>query len=325
MNATGPWTEHTRSLEEAGADVRRLRPTKGVHIVLRKSDFPLNTAVFLRSPDDNRVVWPIPSLQDDLVYVGTTDTDYDGDPDDVRPEASDIRYLLNVANHTIPDANLDESHIVGSWAGLRPLVAPAPGTSASNTSREHSISTGTSGMLTISGGKLTSSRLMAKQFVDAAERRLERPHVASIAEGTVISGGRVGEFGRIRDRAGATGVPSDLVEVWLRRYGANADKIVDLCVGSADGAEIIGPRQLSRAEVRYCVAEEQCLGLTDLMVRRTSLFFWDADGGLSGGDAIVDELGRLLGWSAQERGRQLAGYRHLVEQHRPGRPSPAAS
>lgn len=87
--------------------------------MLRKSDFPLNTAVFLRSPDDNRVVWPTPSLEDDLVYIGTTDTDFAGDLDAVTADEDDITCLLNVANHIIPDARVTEDHIVGSWAGLR--------------------------------------------------------------------------------------------------------------------------------------------------------------------------------------------------------------
>src|SRR5690606_22239908 len=147
-----------RALESGTQAGDRLRPTKGVHIVVKKSDFPLGTAVFLRSPDDGRVVWPIPSLEDDVVYIGTTDTDYTGDPDRVEPDADDIRYLLNVANHTIPEARLTEQHIVGSWAGLRPLIAPEPGTSTANTSREHAITEGPTGMLTISGGKLTSNR-----------------------------------------------------------------------------------------------------------------------------------------------------------------------
>jgi len=317
LNATGPWTEHTRALEEGGGAARRMRPTKGVHLVLRKRDFPLNTAVFLRSPDDNRVVWPIPSLEDDLVYIGTTDTDYTGDPDDVHPEPADLRYLLNVANHTIPDAKLDESHIVGSWAGLRPLVAPTPGTSTSNTSREHVIATGPSGMLTISGGKLTGSRLMARQFVDAAERQLERPHARSTAVRTPISGGQVGTFGQIRTRAASAGVPDAVVDSWLRRYGANAEKVLELWLESPDAAEVIGPRHLTRAEVRYCVAEEECLTLTDLMVRRTSLFFWDPAGGLTPQNAMVAELASLLGWSIEESERQLAQYRRLVALHRP--------
>ncbi len=363
LNATGPWTEQTRALEDGGP-AGRLRPTKGVHIVLRKRDFPLNTAVFLRSPDDNRVVWPIPSLDDSLVYVGTTDTDYIGDPDSVRPEEADLQYLLNVANHTIPDARLDLSHVVGCWAGLRPLVAPSPGTSTGNTSREHAISVGPAGMLTISGGKLTSSRLMARQFVDAAVERLGRstrrpaglslpgelpgqraePRSAepsrhhgessrhpgerrdlptrthwprSQTATTPISGAELDRVPGIRVRAAAAGVPAELVTTWIARYGSNAGAVLSRWLAAPEASEVIGPRWLTRAEVRYCVEEEMCRTVEDLMVRRTSLFYWDATGGVSHLDAISAELASLLGWTEDERKAQAGTYRALVARHRP--------
>ncbi len=361
LNATGPWTEQTRALEDGGP-TGRLRPTKGVHIVLRKRDFPLNTAVFLRSPDDNRVVWPIPSLDDSLVYVGTTDTDYTGDPDAVAPNESDLQYLLNVANQTIPDARLDLSHVVGCWAGLRPLVAPLPGTSTGNTSREHTITAGSAGMLTISGGKLTSSRLMARQFVDAAVERLgrstHRPGEPSRHPGertgqraepsdqpsrhpgarhpgerrdlpirtrwprsrtatTPLPGAELDRLPGIRVRAAAAGVPAELVTAWIARYGSNAGGVLSRWLAAPEASEVIGPRWLTRAEVRYCVDEEMCRSVEDLMVRRTSLFYWDATGGVSYLDTISTELASRLGWTEEERVTQADAYRALVARHRP--------
>ena len=321
LNATGPWTERTRGFEDGGPS-GRLRPTKGVHIVLRKRDFPLNTAVFLRSPDDNRVVWPIPSLDDSLVYVGTTDTDYAGDPDGVEPDEADLRYLLNVANHTIPDARLDLGHIVGSWAGLRPLVAPEPGTSAGNTSREHAISTGPAGMLTISGGKLPSSRVLAQQVVDAAVRRLGGRRRPSRTATTPIAGADTARLPGIRARAAAAGVPSEPISLWIARYGSNAGAVLTRYLADPAAAEVIGPRGLTRAEVRYCVDEEQCRTVEDLMVRRTSLFYWDATGGVSPLEAIAAELAAQLGWSEAQRADRADAYRALVARHRPAPQGP---
>lgn len=317
LNATGPWTEQTRSLEQP-THRQRLRPTKGVHIVVRKADFPLNTAVFLRSPDDNRVVWPIPAADESLVYVGTTDTDYAGDPDQVEPDDADIDYLLNVANFTIPDARLTRQHVVGSWAGLRPLVASEPGTSTGNTSREHAITLGPSGMLTISGGKLTSSRLMARQFVDAAVARLGRRRRRSRTGSIPISGGDRDRADGFLSRAKAAGAPEDLSTVWLARYGSNADEVLRRWTLSPRDRQVIGPRGLTRAEVRYCVEEEACLTLADLMVRRTSLFYWDPTGGVSHLAAIAAELAALLRWSDEERDLQADEYRAEVRRHRPG-------
>ena len=317
LNATGPWTDRTRALEAGGSASGRLRPTKGVHIVVRKSDFPLNTAVFLRSPDDNRVVWPTPSLEDDVVYIGTTDTDYTGDPDAVEPDESDVRYLLNVANRTIPEARLTEAHVVGSWAGLRPLVAPEPGTSTSNTSREHVITTGPTGMLTISGGKLTSNRVMAKHLVDAALKELKIPAMTYSADAVPVSGGAPFDRAGFVRRAGAAGVPTDAAALWARRYGSNAPRLLSLWEADAQARQVIGPRLLSRAEVRYCVREEMCRGLADLLVRRTSIFFWDAAGGLEHIDEIAAELGAALGWTPEQRDAEIDAYRALVTAHRP--------
>ena len=321
VSATGSWTDQTTAMETGQRSVK-LRPTKGVHIVLRKSDFPLNTAVFLRSPDDNRVVWPIPSLEDDLVYIGTTDTDFTGDPDAVHPEEPDIRYLLNVANHTIPEARLTEDHIVGSWAGLRPLVASAPGTSTSNTSREHVITTGPTGMLAISGGKLTSSRVMAKHLVDAALKAMQMPARTSHAESVPISGGSPAAVSGFVPGATAIGVPEDIARSWQRRYGGNAHEILARWQRDVGSREVIGPRGLTVAEVQYCVDEEMCVTLRDLLVRRTSLFFWDAPGTLASVERIAQVLGTLLGWEPAHREAEVEAYRTLVLAHLPAAAQP---
>lgn len=321
LNATGPWTDSTRALENTEA-THRLRPTKGVHITVRKSDFPLGTAVFLRSPDDNRVVWPTPSLEDDVVYIGTTDTDYHGDLDDVRPDERDIAYLLNVANHTIPAARLTADHVVGSWAGLRPLVAPPPGVSESNTSREHAITTGPTGMLTISGGKLTSNVIMAKQLVDTAQQAMGSGRGTFAAQGVPISGGDRQAAAAVLADAGRLGVPADTARLWQRRYGSNAGAVLDLWREDEANRQVIGARGLTRAELLYLIRQEMVQTVEDLLIRRTSVFFWDPRGGLDTVDEVAAELASELGWSAERTAQEVERYSALVAAHRPGRPSP---
>lgn len=316
VNATGAWSDRTRALQPVPGPAR-LRPTKGVHIVLRRSDFPLGTAVFLRSPDDGRVVWPIPSLDGELVYIGTTDTDHPGDPDDVHPDEADIRYLLTVANRTIPEARVDERHVVGAWAGLRPLLRPAPGVSASGTSREHALTVEPTGMLTIAGGKLTSHRVMARQVVDAVQTRLGVDRIRSTAAQRPLPGADPHALGGVRTTARGRGVPPELVETWIGRYGAGAGRILDRWSADERARRVIGVRGLTVAELTYLVREEMAGTLADVLVRRTSAFFWDQAGSLDRADAVADEMAALLDWTAARRAAEVDGYRALVRRHRP--------
>ncbi|MDR1385996.1 MAG: glycerol-3-phosphate dehydrogenase/oxidase [Propionibacteriaceae bacterium] len=323
VNATGPWTSRLVA-REYGRQAARLRPSKGVHLVFDKKDFPLGTVVFLRSPNDGRVTWPTPSIEPDRVYVGTTDTDYDGDPDQVEPNEQDITYLLNLANHTIPDARLDASHIVASWAGLRPLVAPAPGTSVGQTSREHKVEVGPGGMVTISGGKLTSSRVMGRHVVDTVVARLGLPARPYSADRRPISGGQPQAIAQAQADLAASDVPAPIRERWTRYYGSNVEALLAEWRDQPEHQVEIAPRQVTVAEVRYCVAQEGCRTLDDLMTRRTSLFFWDRSGGLTAVEALADLMGALLDWSPQRRAQEISDYTAKVCRHRPGYQPPAA-
>lgn len=275
--------------------------------------------MFTRSRDDGRVTWPTPALEEDRVYIGTTDDEYTGDLDRVEPTEQEIQYLLNVANHTIPDAGLGFDDVVGSWSGVRPLVAPAPGTPVGNASRDHKVETGPGGMVTISGGKLTNNRVMAKDVVDSVARQLGLPPTTYLAGKVPTSGGNAVGIERARARLTASDVPEHLAQRWLSHYGANATSLLDLWTADSANQAMVGPRDLSVAEVTYAVRNEFTRSLEDLMVRRTSLFFWDHEGGLGHIDAISTLLAQLLGWDEAERRRQVDAYADLVRRHRPGR------
>lgn len=319
VNTAGPWVDTIRFLED-GVGERLLRPTKGIHIVVRKHDFPLQHAVFVRSPRDNRVVWPIPALDEELVYIGTTDTDYDGALDHVTATDDDIDYLLEVANFTIPDAALDRTHIVATWAGLRPLIQPEGSMAASSVSREQQIITSPRGLLTIAGGKLTTSRVMGRQVIDAAIellggnfglRGVPRSRSASVP----ISGGDPGELFHAHTRLAELAIDQGVRDRW-RVYGGNGRALADIAQADPGAAQDLGVKHLTLAEVRYAIQEEMALTITDFFARRASVFYWTEDGGLSVADAVADEMARLLGWSAERRDEQLAAYREWVVANR---------
>jgi glycerol-3-phosphate dehydrogenase len=319
INTAGPWVDTIRFLED-GVGERLLRPTKGVHIVVRKDDFPLEHAVFVRSPRDNRVVWPIPALDEELVYIGTTDTDYDGALDHVTASDDDIDYLLEVANFTIPDAALDRTQIVATWAGLRPLIQPEGSMAASSVSREQQIITSPRGLLTIAGGKLTTSRVMGRQVIDAAIellgtnfglRGVPRSRSASVP----ISGGDPGEMFLAHTRLGELAIDQGVRNRW-RVYGGNGRTLADIAQPDPEAARDLGVKHLTLAEVRYAIQDEMALTITDFFARRASVFYWAEDGGLSVADVVADEMARLLGWSVEQRGEQLTAYREWVAANR---------
>lgn len=321
INASGPWTDLVRFLEPGVGD-RLLRPTKGIHIVVRKADFPLNHAVFLRSPRDNRVVWPIPALDEDLVYIGTTDTDYTGSLDDVRATIEDVEYLLEVANFAIPDARLGLEHVVATWAGLRPLIKPEGELAASAVSREHQIIMSPKGLLTIAGGKLTTARVMGEQVVDAAVSALATSHglrgvPRSRSAAAPLSGGDPGaRFAARRRAAELTSVDPAIRRRWLATYGGNAAALVDYVVADPAAGCDLGALQLTLAEVRYAVEEEMARTVCDFFARRAGAFYWADDGGLGIADVVAGDMGSRLGWDAAEQEAQVAAYRGVVAANR---------
>ncbi|HLA83173.1 MAG TPA: glycerol-3-phosphate dehydrogenase/oxidase [Thermoguttaceae bacterium] len=155
VNATGPWSDkvpHSRT---------RLRLTKGVHLVVDRRRLPIPDAVVMA--EDERILFAIPWSE--RVILGTTDTDYAGRIEDVRCEPKDMQYVLDVVGRWFPEAGIAADDVISTWAGLRPLVADRHG-NPSDISRRHEIRMGEPGWWDVTGGKLTTYRLMAEQTLD---------------------------------------------------------------------------------------------------------------------------------------------------------------
>src|SRR5262249_36399842 len=165
VNAAGPWVDKVTALDAPAPP--RLRLTKGVHVVVPRERIGHSSAIVLHAVADGRVMFVIP--WGDHTLVGTTDTDHPGGPD-VPPtvEATDVAYLLDTVNHYFPEAHLGPGDVVSAFAGLRPLVAAPVGTelAPSEVSREEDFFPSASGLVSIAGGKLTPSRLIAAGVVD---------------------------------------------------------------------------------------------------------------------------------------------------------------
>jgi glycerol-3-phosphate dehydrogenase len=281
----------------------------------------LHTAVFLRSPSDDRVVWPTPTGDGRHVYIGTTDTDFTGSVDDVVGDEQDFEYLLEAANHTLPDAKVELDDIVASWAGLRPIVAPPPGTSNSAASREHTVTTGPGGMITVAGGKLTTARLMATQIVEVAVEQLRERHgirgIPASTTGTVpISGGDPADLFRAKREVAAAELAEAIRRRWLHRYGGNATALAERVRREPGAGEQIGGTELTRAEIAHAVEREMAMTVSDVMVRRTGSFFWSTDGNAAAVDAVSDALAAAYAYPAERHATQQANYANWVARNR---------
>ena len=180
VNASGVWADAVRTLDE-GRDPHAIRPAKGVHVTVPADRLPCDIAAVIPVPKDKRSIFVVPWPETDLVYLGTTDTDYRGPLDNPSCTPEDVDYLLDAAN-AITTSHLTRADVTGVWAGLRPLLAPPDkgghvSERTADLSRRHTVSTSSHGVVTVTGGKLTTYRKMAQDTVDVVVARLgESPH-----------------------------------------------------------------------------------------------------------------------------------------------------
>ncbi len=327
VNATGPWTDITRALALGRVGTPLLRPTLGVHVVVDRSRLALHHAIVLLHPRDGRLLFAIP--WGERTYLGTTDTDWDGDPGQVRADATDVRYLLEAAAVYFPDARLGAEDVLATWAGLRPLVGE-PGGSASEVSREHRVLVEIDGLVTVAGGKLTTYRRMAAEVVDRVVDvlhlsgwRADRPRRAATdreplpgAVGWPEDGDRARVAQQVRE-ASAGRLDDDTALVLVDTYGMLAVDVAVLASRRPDLAERILPdRPEVRAQVEWAVTRELAATLEDVLARRLSLLLKDVDQGLGAAEPVARQLAALLAWDEARVVEETARYRAEVARSR---------
>lgn len=318
INATGPWTDLTRSL--GGEQKALLRPTRGVHIVVDAARLAPHHALICAHPVDGRVLFVIP--WGDRTYIGTTDTDDHGRPEDVHASRADVDYLLAAANHYFPAQSgpaLAHDDVISTWAGLRPLLSGEG--SESSLSREHAIFVDNDGLITIAGGKLTTYRKMAAQLVDQAVMLLRLTGAGMDAREAATAKeplpGGAGWPANDDHEAVATAVVEasggalDLAtgRLFAGVYGARATRVAARVVTDPSGAApIVAGRPERMVQVDVAVEEELAKRLSDVMVRRTQLYFRDHDQGLGAAEAVAERMANSLGWSRERHDAEVARY-----------------
>lgn len=317
VNATGPWTDEVRRLENAAAEPL-LRLTRGSHVVVPRERLGLNGGVTFTSRVDGRVMFALPWGAQ--AYVGTTDDDLAaGDSiDDVAITRDDLLYLLRSVNAEFPGAHLTSDDVIATWSGLRPLLDNRPNAQASAVSREHAIVKGKKGMWTVAGGKLTTYRSMAADVVNRVAADLKDGLGRTVSPGAAtdtepLVGGEARDLAPFREQGLALGLGRDTVRHLLRHYGAETAGILNLAERRRELLAPIHPAHPAiAAEVIHHARRELAHTVSDVLVRRVHLFYETADRGRAAADAVAQLLGAELRWDEGRVATEAQRYRTLA-------------
>ncbi|HEX4669150.1 MAG TPA: glycerol-3-phosphate dehydrogenase/oxidase [Solirubrobacterales bacterium] len=295
VNATGVFADQIRPEEVVDEeDVPRIAPSRGTHLILDSADLPMGQAACIVPAGEGRMIFSLPWYGRTL--IGTTDNDFDGDVVHPKPASEDIGYLLEAVNEFF-GASLSQSDLVGAYAGVRPLISSGDPRKSVDISRKAELYETSSGMLTITGGKLTTWRRMAKQTVD---RLVEREGRAAPCHTAEIP---LGMEARAEDLLAPAGVSEDSLAQLAFRYGHAARTVLKLAREDPKLAEPIVPgRPDLLAEVAVAARHEQARNVADVLLRRTRLGILAAPQ-LRDATAVrpvAEILGAELGWSRRQ-------------------------
>jgi glycerol-3-phosphate dehydrogenase len=304
INATGVWADQLRPEElHDEAELPRIRPSRGTHIILDKADLPLVGGAIVPA-GSGRSIFALPWLGRTL--VGTTDNDYEGELEHVRPASEDVDYLLAAVNDFF-GAALGPADLVGAFAGVRPLISTGDPKKSVDISRKAELYETSSGMITITGGKLTTWRRMAKMAVDRLVERDAREAPCRTQEIPLGQAIAAGDLPRVE------GVPDESYPALAARYGEAAHQVLAFAAESNPAhpelAQPIVPGLPDLlAEVVLAARNEQARSIGDVLLRRTRLGLLAArelEGVGNPINRVADVLARELGWDGERVGLEI--------------------
>ncbi len=307
VNATGVWADQLRPEElHDEAELPRIRPSRGTHVTLSHEDLPLIGGAIVPA-GAGRTIFALPWLGHTL--VGTTDNDYEGPLDHVKPSGEDVGYLLDAVNEFFGSA-LGAGDLTGAFAGVRPLISTGDPKKSVDISRKAELYETSSGMITITGGKLTTWRRMAKMTVDRIVERDARDAPCRTQEIPLGQAIAVEELPRVE------GVSAEAYQPLASRYGYAAHQVLALAAERGELAQPIVPGLPDLlAEVALAARREQARSIGDVLLRRTRLGLLAARELVGDGPAgspakgpverVGDVLARELEWSPERRAREL--------------------
>ena len=313
LNAAGPWVDDIRRIDDPSSKPC-VRLTKGVHLVFPRTVLPVRESIVL-ADEHGRIVFVMP--HDRYVLVGTTDTDFSGDPATVRTEIGDVEYLLAVLAESLPGIKLTSADVATSFAGLRALIREEK-QAPSSVPREEVILESPSGMITVAGGKFTTHRAIAEKLVDLVMKRIGHRSGACPTLATPFPGARALDA---RDEVGSSvamrNLPPTSADILRARYGTRAPIVAriasrrpDLAAPLSRNCPAIG------AEVVHAVGSEMAHSVADFLIRRTSLSWRSPVEAEAAASAVARIMAAELGWDRAREDAEVASFTHEQQSRR---------
>lgn len=310
VNASGPWTDELLPADRP----RLIRPSKGIHLVLKRESIGNRAGLHVQSPVDKRGVFVL--AHGDYTYLGTTDTEYCGDLDECYAEPKEYDYFKEIVAHAFPDARFGLDDLIGSYAGSRPLVKEE-GVSETKTSRRDYVQEAAPGLFVLTGGKLTIFRTMAD--------RLLAFMAAHGAPGVKLAKKVMSRapfpIGINRRQWGATAPTSALDEATteqiFRNYGRGGLAILESVAKDPSlGQRITAEQPYIWAELDYCITYEMITRARDFLMRRTNLSLHRRDDHRQLGQLVAQHMAKRLGWDAKRVTQEVDDYVDIAHKNR---------
>ncbi|MEK7770161.1 MAG: glycerol-3-phosphate dehydrogenase/oxidase [candidate division NC10 bacterium] len=319
INCAGPWVDRVRQMGGVAEGAPRiLRTTKGIHCLLPRMT---DRAIYL-SGEDERMIFVVPWRE--FTLVGTTDTDFQGDPDRLWATRDEVTYLLATVARALPDPRVAFDLVVYTYAGVRPL-SWEEGVPESKVSREHRVvMEGPEGrFLSVTGTKLTCFRSLAEEVGDLVMARLGRSQPSRSAALTLDGSDEEAATLEARvsmdvsEEMAASGLSRETLEVLVETYGRGYGRVIELARKLPDGTERLCPRNPEIvAQLHQAVREEMAVSLQDVLLRRTGIG-QSLCQGLDCAEAVGSRMAELCGWSPRRLDAELSAYRqHVDRSHR---------
>ncbi|MFN8631399.1 MAG: glycerol-3-phosphate dehydrogenase/oxidase [Chloroflexota bacterium] len=305
LDATGVWGSKPDRPFDSGKATFNVLPSRGSHILVERDRIPVKTGVTIRVPGKVAFMVPWPRHW----VIGTTDDPFTGPVD--RPSASspEIDKILAAVNSAF-DVSLTRDDIVGTYAGLRPLIAPSGASSTVKVSREHKVAVEDRGLVRISGGKYTTYRLMARDAIDAVlgDDAKERP--SATAEMPLVGGAvpRAELDALAQKLAGEAGLDADRALSLVDRHGTEATAVLALGRERDLVRPLVAGHPYIEAEVAWAAEHEIAMSLDDILARRLRLAMTLRDRGEAIAPRVASIAGEVLGWDADRQAREVAAY-----------------